>query len=415
MTSEIAVRICTPADWPGFIETMTSAFGSPMTDEGRAQWERVIDFSKMLVATDHEAGRETVVGTAGWLPFDMTLPGGEIPVAGVTMVTVRPTHRRRGVLRQLMRQTFDDLHAQGLAVATLWASESVIYQRFGYGIGAYRGGIEIDRGHGAFLGHPAPVGSARLIGRPEALELFPDVYERARRSIPGSFKRTPLWWDARALPEHPPGGWRGGNAVFRMILEIDGRPEGYAFYRMEPDWARHGLPNGSLDVLEAIGTTPVATREVWRYLFSVDLTAKVGTYRLGKDHPLFLMLEDPRQLRTWVRDGTWVRLVDAAAALAARRYGHEGALTFELLDPFCPWNEGIWTLEAGPDGAALHRSTASAELRLSAAELSAIYLGTIPCTGLLQAGRLEELAPGAAHRADLLFHSDVPPWCLDDF
>jgi predicted acetyltransferase len=312
-----------------------------------------------------------------------------------------------------MRRQLDDLHAQGLAVATLWASEAVIYQRFGYGLGALRGGIEIDRGHGAFLGRPAPVGQPRLITKDEALELLPEVYERARREIPGTLRRTPLWWDARTLAEHSPGG--GGRSMsFRMVLEIDGRAEGYALYRTEPDWGRTG-PIGSLDVLEAVGTTPVATREVWRYLLSVDLVAKVQTHRLGQHHPLFLMLEDPRQLRTWTRDGTWVRIVDPAVALAARRYGIEGALTFELVDAFCLWNEGVWTLEAGPGGAAVRRATASPELRLSAADLGAMYLGTIPCTDLVRAGRIDELKAGAAHRADLLFHSDVAPWCLDDF
>jgi predicted acetyltransferase len=343
----------------------------------------------------------------------MTVPGGEIPTAGVTMVTVRPTHRRRGILRALMTRQLHDLHSQGIAVATLWASESVIYQRFGYGIATFRGRIEIDRGHGAFLGRPAPVGSTRLVDRSEALTLFPDVYERARRSIPGSFKRTSVWWNSRGQPEHMLGNWSGG--VFsRMILEIDGKPEGYAFYWMQPRWER-GLPNGSLDVLEAIGTSPVASREVWRYLLNIDLMARVETHRLCKDHPLGLMLEDPRQLRTLVNDATWVRLVDVESALAARRYAAEDVLTFELLDPLCPWNEGVWTLETGPDGAAIRRATASPDLRLSVAELSAMYLGTVPCSYLLAAGRLDELTPGAAQRADLLFHTDAPPWCLDDF
>jgi predicted acetyltransferase len=168
-------------------------------------------------------------------------------------------------------------------------------------------------------------------------------------------------------------------------------------------------------VLEALGTTPVATREVWRYLFNIDLVTKVSTHRLGRDHPLVLMLEDPRQLRTWYRDGIWVRLVDAAAALGARRYGAEGVLTIQLDDEFCPWNDGVWTLTAGPEGSTLHRSGASPDLRLSAGELGALYLGGVSCTGLLRAGRVDELTPGAASRAEGLFRSDVAPWCLDDF
>jgi predicted acetyltransferase len=418
--AEIAVRFCTLDDWPAYVETMASAFGSDMSDESRTAWERIIELSRMIdesrmtVAIDQQDGCEAVVGTAGWLPFDMTVPGGEVPVAAVTMVTVRPTHRRRGILRQLMRQQLDDLHARGIAVATLWASEAPIYQRFGYGLAFIRARVEIDSRRATFLGNPAPVGRTRFVDADQALERLPDVYERARRAIPASFRRTAHWWRERTLNPPPPSQTVRG-ATHRVVLEIDGRAEGYALYRTVPDWGPDALPTGVLEVMEAVGTTPMATREIWRYLFSVDLVATVRTHLLCADHPLFLSLADPRQLRMSVADGTWVRLVEVARALEARRYADAGSLTFELSDPFCTWNEGTWTLEAGPASASVRRGSASSELRLSAAELSAMYLGTVPCSSLVRAGRVDELVAGAASRADALFRSDVPPWCLDDF
>jgi predicted acetyltransferase len=414
MTSEIILRATTADDWPQFELTMVTAFGNEMSDTGREQWLKLVDPRLLLAATECTDGRETLVGTAGWVPFDMTVPGGEIPVAAVTMVTVRPTHRRRGILRRLMQRQFDDLHAAGVAVATLWASESVIYQRFGYGLGFSKGRIEIDPRRAAFLGDSGPVGRVRLIDEAESLELLPSIYERVRRKLPGSFKRSQLWWEQRKLPD-PPDQRHGGGPLFRLLLEIDGQPEGYALYRVFANWGKDALPVHVLEVSEALGTSPTATREVWRYLFGVDLIHRVRTHRLCVDHPLTLMLADPRQLRLTVGDGTWVRLVDVKAALEARRYAAVGSMTFELADEMCPWNAGVWTLEAGPKGAALKRSEASPELRLSARELSAMYLGTVPCTHLLHAGRLDELVPGAASRTDTLFRADVSPWCLDDF
>jgi hypothetical protein len=44
-----------------------------------------------------------------------------------------------------------------------------------------------------------------------------------------------------------------------------------------------------------------------------------------------------------------------------------------------------------------------------------MYLGTVSCVSLARAGRIEELAPGAAANMDTFFRSDVAPWCLDDF
>jgi predicted acetyltransferase len=415
MTSEIEIRTCTPEDWPAFNATMSAAFGDgPMSDEGEAQWKRVLDFDKMLVATDRSTGSEAVVGTAGWLPFDMTVPGGELPVAAVTMVTVSPTHRRRGILRQMMNRQLHDLHDQGIPVATLWASEPPIYQRFGYGLAFVKGRIDLDPRRAEFLGSAVPLGQARFVTIQEAKELLPEVYERARLGVPASFRRSPVWWEVQHLDDAPHRR-RGASPMFRMVLEIDGKIEGYALYRITNQWGPNALPNHEVDVLEALGTSPAATRAVWSFLFSLDLVGRVRTYRLNALHPLFLGLSNLRLLQMVVGDGTWVRLVDVATALAARTYACEGTLTFELRDPVCPWNDGVWSLEMGPDGATVRQADATPELRLSAAELSAMYLGTIPCTALLAAGRLEELTPGAARRADLLFHSEVAPWCLDDF
>lgn len=414
MTSEIILRACTRDDWPAFEHVMLTAFGSPVSDDGREQWLKILDMSLLLVAVQREPSRETIVGTAGWVPFDMTVPGGEIPVAAVTMVAVRPTHRRRGILRRIMQRQFEDTHAAGVPVAVLWASESVIYQRFGYGLGYVKGRIEIDPRRAAFLGNPAPVGRVRLIDEAEALELFPPIYERIRPEIPGSFKRSQTWWEQRKLSDSP-AHRGGGGPMLRAVLEIDDRPEGYAQYRVFPGYGPDSLQTHALDVIEALGTSPTATREIWRYLFGVDLIATVRTHRLCAEHPLTLMLTDPRRLRLTVGDGTWVRLVDVDKALAARGYQQEGTLTFDVVDDMCPWNAGVWTLEAGPGGARLKRSTATPQLRLAVADLGAMYLGTVSCTRLARAGRVDELALGAAALADGLFRADVPAWCLDDF
>src|SRR5437660_12335076 len=50
--------------------------------------------SRNLAAFDNDL----MVGTASWLPISLTVPGGAtLAAAGVTLVAVRPTHRRRGL------------------------------------------------------------------------------------------------------------------------------------------------------------------------------------------------------------------------------------------------------------------------------------------------------------------------------
>ncbi|MCC7367079.1 MAG: GNAT family N-acetyltransferase [Chloroflexi bacterium] len=420
MSSSIEIRPATWLDWPDFRDVLSTAFGDEMSDDGRAQWESFLEFDRgrMVAAFDQgggQAGRsEQMIGTGGWFGVDMTVPGGELPTAAITMVSVRPSHTRRGTLRGLMRRMLDDARAQGFPLATLIASEASIYQRFGYGLAYQRALISVDPRRATFLNDPGPVGAIRMLTAEEALDLLPPIYEQARQAHPASFKRSALWWEKRTLCDLP-GARRGGGPRRWVLLTVDRQPQGYVIYNVTQSWEPSALSTSTLQVVEAVGVSPVATRELWRYLFGVDLVARIETYRLCEGHPLPLMLTDPRQLRLSSMDGTWVRLIELEPALTARRYLTTSSLTFELADEFCPWNSGVWRLDAGPDSASLTRSAAGPDLRLSAAALASMYLGTVKASSLLRAGRLDELTPGAAHQADLLFGWTTPPWCLDNF
>ena len=101
----------------------------------------------MLAAVDE--GR--IVGGAGAFSFRTTVPGGAVvPSAGVTVVGVLPTHRRRGILRSMMRLQLDDAHERGEALATLFASEETIYGRYGYGRATLALELKISRIRGAY-------------------------------------------------------------------------------------------------------------------------------------------------------------------------------------------------------------------------------------------------------------------------
>ncbi len=119
-----------------------------------------------------------IVGGTSAFEFQLTVPGAIVPAAGVTIVGVLPTHTRRGILKQLMRAQLDDVHERGEPVACLWASEGTIYGRFGYGLAAMCGDIDIERVYGGFRRVPEHGGTLRLLSHEEALEAIPPVYAR---------------------------------------------------------------------------------------------------------------------------------------------------------------------------------------------------------------------------------------------
>jgi predicted acetyltransferase len=193
-----------------------------------------------------------------------------------------------------------------------------------------------------------------------------------------------------------------------VIVEVDGAVEAYALYRLHLSFDG-GLPTGSTNVIEAMGSTPEATREIWRFLLDVDWMESIRAALLPVDHPLFFLLAEPRRMGFRVGDALWVRLVDVAAALAARSYAEGPSLVIEVADGFCPWNEGRYRIPGG------EQTTDAPDLRVDVTTLGSVYLGGFTFAELDRALRVEELTSGAISRADTLFHADRAPWCPEIF
>ncbi len=380
-------------------------FGAPPNDEAIERFLKVLPFERMHAGLDDGQ----IVGGAGVFPFELSVPGGTVPTAGVTVVGVYPSHRRRGVLRAMMRAQLEDVHARGEPLAALWASEETIYGRFGYGLAAWCGEVRIPREYGGFARPFERAGSFRFLEPEEAREQLPPVLEAMRRARPGMFERSPDWWADRVIRD--PEDRREGAGPKRFVAhELDGEIDAYAIYRHKPSWDG-GTSSATLVVVEAIGTTPVGTREIWRYLLDIDWTATIEAGLLPRDHPLFLLLATPRRMKYRVTDEIWVRLVDVGAALSARTYSASGRLVFEVRDAFCEWNEGRWALE---DGQA-EPTDDEPDLRLDADALGSAYLGGVSFAELERAFRVEEVVAGAIDRADALFRWHAHPWCLEIF
>jgi predicted acetyltransferase len=343
----------------------------------------------------------------------MRIPGADIPIAAVTLVGVHASHRRRGILREMMRRQLDDAHERGEAIAVLWASEASIYGRFGYGMASTSVRLDAERDRVVFRPPDGPTGRTRLVDEEEMRALAPPIYARARIERAGMLDRTEDWFNDYRLadPEH----WRqGGGPMFRAVWEDDeGEPQAYAVYRLLSSWDE-GFPAGKLNVREAMATSPEAMREIWRFLFGVDLVGRVRTWHIPPDHPLFLSVTDVRRLRGQMLDGIWVRILDTAAALEARSYAEDGEIAFDVRDEFCNWNDGTWRLTVSGGRASVERG-GDADLRLDVADLGSTYLGGFGFGALALAGRIDEVAPGAIARADALFRTPVQPWCPEVF
>ena len=397
-------RIPSEDELAAVLEVTHTAFGEAMHDEDRDRWTELMPTDRVLAAF----AEGVPVGTAASWPFELTVPGGVLKAGGVTWCGVLPTHRRRGVLSELIRMQLDDLQARGEPLAILWASEAPIYGRFGYGVAAPEATINAERSAFRLRDDPGPRGRVRLVSADEACELFPPLYESRRRERPGLISRSEAWWRSGLLadPEH----WRRGMGPKQFaLLELDGDPAGYATYRLNPKW-EEGAPRGELHVQQFFAASPEATAELWRFLFGIDLVERVHHARLDPTWSLFLMVSDPRRLHLSMAEGLWLRLVDLEAALRGRTFTDAPEAVLEVDDPLLAHNTGRWRIGREPG-----RTDADADVAVSIADLASTYLGAFTFERLAAAGRVRELRPGGLARATALFATPVPPACPEEF
>jgi predicted acetyltransferase len=387
------------------LNAISHYFGHENTDEDAERFARWIEVDRMHAA--REDGR--IVGGAGAFTYRMSVPGGaSVSAGGVTVVGVLPTHRRRGVLTAMMKAQLADCRARGDEVAYLWASEATIYGRFGYGLASRMGAIELARDRTRFAQPFEPRGSVRLVELDEAAKLFPPLYDEVFAQRPGMFSRSQAWWETRKLNDDP--ARRRGGPLNRALLELDGKPAGYALYRVAQEWTA-GVSSGTVTIQEVLTPTPEATRELWRWLLDFDWTSRLTADLLPLDHPLFLLLAEPRRMKFQVNDGVWVRILDVEGALSSRTFTGEESVVLEVRDAFLPETAGRYRVSAGGVG----RTDADAEIALDISALGSVYLGGFTFRELVDSFRADELVDGALARADALFATAVEPWCAEIF
>lgn len=399
-------------DFTAFNAALHSVFLQDPQDDEVELYRAFTDYDRMFGF--HDGARWA--STAGDYGKQVILPGGtQVPVAAVTAVTVSPSHRRRGLLTQMMRYQLDGIRARGTeALAMLFASETVIYGRFGYGLASQNTVLtgqvrdlgfrqEVDLGDGAV----AETDAATLLAH------GPAIFDRATADLPGRMARPRPWWDYQ-IHDNDERRKDSGRVRFALHHEPDGTPSGFAIYRPKSDWTATG-PNGTLHIEEVRATNPRAYARTWRFLLEMDLVRSIKYDGAAVDEPLRYLLADQRALQCEVVDGIFVRLVDVGRALALRRYGAPIDIVLDVRDEFCPWNTGRYRLQGGLDGAECESTDAPADIAISARDLGAIYLGGTSVAQLAAAGLVDELTPGSALRAAVAFGWPVAPAIPDHF
>lgn len=388
-------------------DTLRAALLSgPVNDENFAASLPSWDDSDSLAAWQGDR----CVGHVAAFRFDSTVPGGaKVPTAGVTRVGVLPTHTRQGILTRLMHQLLVDSRERGQVIATLHASETPIYGRFGFGLGTDSvGALVTTRAAKPWRTSPAP-GSMRLLTYDEVLDVVPELYEQVARWRVGSLSR-PSWWWQRVLKEasRPVDTPFGKGSFVAVHSDAAGADDGFVLYDVDWNDAFATNPVGTGQVHDIWGTSPEVELDLWRYLLDIDLVVSWQAEVRPVDEPVRRAMHDARAYETrQVLDDQWVRLLDVDGALGARTFGHSStSVRIEVRDPMFADNCGVWEISA--DGAV--RVGNSADVSVDIATVSAAYLGAVSWRDLATIGAVNA-DRATLERLDALFAVRPAPFC----
>ncbi|WP_433017019.1 GNAT family N-acetyltransferase [Kribbella sp. CA-294648] len=387
-------------EWDELRQVIDLAFSAPWSDAQLETEARVWERDRSVAATD---GKD-VVGHTGAFGFELTVPGGQVRAAGVTMVGVLSTHRRRGILRDLMRRQLTDLYEAGEPLAVLTASEPVIYGRFGYGLASDHQEVTIKR-TSRELRKVAGVEDVRLrfADPQESLAQTSAFHNAEAKTRPGMFQHDENF-QYYVTHDNVTARLQGASPVRCVLAERDGELVGYTHYRTRR------TDKGFVDVVRVHSADVAAHVALWQFLLDPDLLGETRYEHLPSDDPLLMLLVDPRAANATTLDGLWGRVADVGKALAARTYAEELDVVLGVEDDFLPWNAGSWHLAGGPGGATCEKTDRSPDLVLGVRELGTAYLGR-PSLGLLgAAGLVEERTEGALAVASRAFLSPRLPW-----
>lgn len=412
---ELTYRVPAPDEMEAFLRPVLRGFGDPAPSSDELADQRMLwEPARSIGARDGDDW----VGATGTYTMDLTLPGGAtVAAGGVTMVGVASTHKRRGILTELIGRQLDAIADASEPVAILTASESVIYGRFGFGLATRGVRQRLAVSHARFRPDAAVAdGRLRLLTIDEARAALPEAYDRIRAGRPGWVRRWPAWWETHVFLDRPDR--RDGRTALFVLAHhgADDRIDGWATYRVAEEW-RDRLPSSQLVVDDIAAVDDAVQLALWRGLLDVDLAVEVDARHVAVDVPLAWAVADPRRVRTTeLTDWLWLRILDVPAALGPRRWGAAGRVVLEVVDRFRPTSGGRFAVEADPTGGGQVVSTTDpADLTLGAEDLGAIALGGVAPSVLARAGRIAEDRPGALATADALFHPARAPHCATMF
>lgn len=337
-----------------------------------------------------------VVGGLTQIPMGQWFGGSSVPMLGLAGVAVAPSARGSGVALGMIAAVLREARERGFALSTLYPSTVAFYRKTQYELAGTLCQTKLR-----LAACPSSRGRECELrdATPDDREEIERLYTQVARERPGYLARHAYNW-ARVREYN-------GRETHGVVVHAGGKLEGYAFagQRSVSDGVRHDLR-----LTDFVGTTARATERILDFLGAHRSTADHALWFGGTADDRLLALPD-KGYQVAVDAYFMVRIVDVAAALAARGYPElEREVVLEVSDPLLPENTGAYRLAVSGGRAEVSRLSRGSGVRLDVRALAPLYTGFASVNELERAGAISGDARSLS-TLGLFFTGTAPALC----
>lgn len=333
--------------------------------------------------------------------FEVRWRGAWATLGGLAGVASPPEHRRKGYVREMVREALAEYRDRGIPWVALWPFDYEFYRRLGWATAnkftTYEFAPEALDAAAA-----EPYGEFEPIDADDWEELQPVAVEHGSGTTL-SMRRSETWWRERIFDhwgEQPyVYGWRDEAGDLR----------GYVVYGIERDDSER-----KLEVYDFSYVDHAAYRQLLRFLYTHESQITKVTLKQAIDTSLLDMVEDPRAVECTISTGPMIRLGDVRVALSKVPYpdGVDEEVVVHVDDPLADWNDERLSLSVADGQADCTGTVTPPDVMVDVNTLSQVIVGYYDVEEARQLGELH-CDEETARRLGKLF----PPQqvCLREF
>lgn len=404
--NKLSIKKINTTNIKDFAKAEAIPYTSDSTDYYIKRLKMLADPKRALALADNDK----IIGTANSFSEYISLPTNKSSkVAAVSYVSVQPTHRRQGILSEMMKLQLNQIYSQYKEpLAILWPSETAIYGRFGYAPTREKH-YKISKHNAKFISglNDYPL-ETKILNKKEAINSYLEINNNLMNKRPGVMKLTKKWAERR-IEDLSSKYLSTGPSYFVGIYDAN-KLVGFVTYTIEGSNEYGNMPS-SLNIWDIIYINDKAAINIWNYCLNIDLVDEIYAKGVPEDDVLESLLISPGSLNARVTTGFWIRIVDVIKALETRSYNEKGKLIFNLSDSIINQNNNTFLLDTKNQNPTCKISTESPDIEITINGLSEIYLGTFNLNNLIASQNLKIINKKIINFINRAFKENNTPFC----